>query len=134
MRVAPKLRVASSYGKSLGAINRTNARRRIATYQEMGYPAGRWRLPTSGELQFIVKLSQDGKIPVVFNSGSTYWTAQGACTINRNGSLTLSTGNRTTCFVRGVYDEWYWEQYPQYSISPMGTNYTYTLGDVPRGK
>lgn len=134
MRVAPKLRVASSYGKSLGAINRTNARRRIATYQEMGYPAGRWRLPTYGELQFIVKLSQDGKIPVLFNSGSTYWTAQGACTINRNGSLTLSTGNRTTCFVRGVYDEWYWEQYPQYSISPMGTNYTYTLGDVPRGK
>lgn len=133
MRIGPKIRVASSYGVTQ-PLNRDDARRRVATYQEVNCPAGRWRLPTYGELQFIVKLSQEGKIPVLFNSGSTYWTAQGACTVNRNGTLTLSTNTNTTCYVRGVYDEWYWELYPQYSITPTGTDYTYTLGDVLRGK
>lgn len=132
MRVAPKIRVASSYGKSKQGLNRDNARRRIATYQEMGYPAGRWRLPTYGELEYIISLSQTGKIPVLFNSGSTYWTAQGACTVNTNGTLNLSGSTTGSHYVRGVYDEWYWEQYPQYSIKPTGTNYTYTLGDMPR--
>lgn len=135
MCVAPKLRIASSYGKSLGAINRNTARRRIATYQEMNCPAGRWRLPTYGELLYIVQLSQTEKIPVLFNSGANYWTAQGRCTVNDDGTITLNTNisNNTTAYVRGVYDEWYWEQYPQYSIKPSGTNYSYTLGDMPRG-
>lgn len=132
MMVAPKLRIASSYGKSLEPTNRSNSRRRIATYQELNCPAGRWRLPTKGELQFIVNLSQTGKIPVLFNSGSRYWTAHGLFTVKTNG--TLSPSNRTTGFVRGVYDEWYWEN-SQYKITPdTNGNYTYTLGDVERGK
>lgn len=131
-RVAPKFRVASSWGQ-VNTINRQTARRRIATYQEQGCPAGRWRLPTYGELLYIIKLSQAGKIPRLFNDGGTYWTAQGRCTVNSNGTLTLSTNNNGNAFVRGVYDEWYWEN-SQYQIT-AGTNgnYSYTLGDVPRG-
>lgn len=135
MRVAPKFRVASSYGKT-NAVNRDDARRRMATYQEVDCPAGRWRMPTYGELQFIISLSSTGKIPVLFTIGSTYWTAQGPCTVNSNGTITLVTANNDnfdTYYVRGVYDEWYWENYPQYTITPTGNNYTYTLGDVPRG-
>lgn len=127
--VAPKFRVASSYGKTY-RVNRQGARRRMATYQEVDCPAGRWRLPTYGELQYIISLSSTGKIPVLFTRGSAYWTAQGACTVNNNGTITLTT--ETSAFVRGVYDEWFWEEYPQYSIKPTGNNYTYTLGDMPR--
>ena len=132
--VAPKFRVASSYGKTT-TVNRQSARRRMATYQEVNCPAGRWRLPTYGELEYIVKLSGSGKIPILFtpysSSGTGYWTAQGVCNVNNDGTIELTTA--TTGAVRGIYDEWYWEQYPQYSISPTGSNYTYTLGDVPRG-
>lgn len=134
MRVAPKLRVASSYGKTT-TVDRDGARRRMATYQELNCPAGRWRLPTYGELQYIISLSSTGKIPVLFSPGSEYWTAQGPCTVNSDGTIKLVTVTNNSYgnyYVRGVYDEWYWEQYPQYSIKPTGTNYTYTLGDMPR--
>lgn len=127
--IAPKFRVASSYGKTT-EVNRQGARRRIATYQEVNCPAGRWRLPTKGELQYIITLSSTGKIPVLFTINSAYWTAQGKFTVNRDGTIKESTG--TTAYVRGVYDEWYWEQYPEYNITPNGNNYIYTLGDMPR--
>lgn len=133
MMIAPKFRVASSYGKTQD-MNRQGARRRMATYQEFNCPAGRWRLPTYGELEYIVKLSGTGKIPILFTETTGnlkgYWTAQGVCRVNRDGTIQLT--NSTTGSVRGIYDEWYWEQYPQYSITPSGNNYTYTLGDMPR--
>lgn len=131
--VAPKLRIASSWGQ-VNTINRETARRRIATYQEQGCPAGRWRLPTYGELLYIIKLSESGKIPLLFTSGGNYWTAQGRCTVNSNGTLSLTTNvsNYTTAYVRGVYDEWYWEN-SNYKIDAANDGtYTYTLGDVPR--
>lgn len=134
MMVAPKFRVASSYGKT-STVNRDGARRRIATYQERGCMAGRWRLPTYGELQFIISLSSTGKIPELFTTGSTYWTAQGPCRVNDNGTITLRTAdyyNYGDYYVRGVYDEWYWNEKPLYSITPSGNNFTYTLGDMPR--
>lgn len=65
--VAPKLRIASSYSTVAPKLSKTQARRRCATYQEMGYPAGRWRLPTRAEVQFIANLSTREKIPVLFN-------------------------------------------------------------------
>ncbi len=131
MRIAPKFRVASSYGKTT-AVNRDAARRRMATYQELNCPAGRWRLPTYGELQFIISLSSTKKIPVLFAIGSNYWTAQGQCTVNSDGTITLSDNTNSTCFVRGVYDEWFWEEKSDYVITPNGNNYTYTLGDMPK--
>lgn len=134
MMVAPKFRVASSYGVT-NQVSRENARKRIASYQETGCPAGRWRLPTYGELQFIITLSSSGKIPVLFTKGSTYWTAQGPCQVSSNGAyITLTTpNNNTRAAVRGVYDEWYWEEKTDYTITPNANgNYTFTWGDVPR--
>lgn len=132
MRVAPKFRVASSYGVT-NTIDRDEARKRVASYQECGCPAGRWRLPTYGELQFIVSLSSTNKIPRLFNISANYWTAQGLCTINNDGTITRNTSTSGTGYVKGVYDDWYWEQYPQYTISP-NTNgvYSFRWGDVPR--
>ena len=141
MRIAPKFRVASSYGKTQ-PLSRDEARRRMATYQELNCPAGRWRLPTYGELQFIISLSSTKKIPVLFSVNNYYWTAQGPCLINSDGTITLSPdkasftdsffGGGSEVYARGVYDEWYWEKETDYTISPNGTNYTYTLGDMPR--
>ena len=104
--VAPILRVASSYGGVPGMLNRVSARRRCAAYQEMGRPAGRWRLPTLSEMQFITNLSIQGRIPTLFtpyhSPGKTgseppqpnyhtdghpwyvypcYWCAQGAASV-----------------------------------------------------
>lgn len=70
--VAPKLRIASSFGSVPGQFGREMARRRCAAYQEEGYPAGRWRLPTLGEIKFITQLSSSGRIPTLF----TQWNAQ----------------------------------------------------------
>ncbi len=131
-RIAPKFRVASSYGKTQ-TLSRNGARRRMATYQELNCPAGRWRLPTYGELEFIISLSSTGKIPELYSVGYYYWTAQGPCLINNDGTITLANVNTNNVSVRGVYDEWYWENYPQYVITPTNNRYTYTLGDVPRG-
>ncbi len=138
MVIGPKIRVASSWGTT-SSMGRNNARRRCATYQEMGFPAGRWRLPTYGELLYIVNLSATGKIPELFtprtSSGywgsSGYWTAQGAYYVNNDGTLTKASdsGNHA---VRAVYDEWYWEKETNYVLKPGSNgNYTYTLGDMP---
>lgn len=134
MRVAPKFRVASSYGKTT-TVGRVGARRRMATYQELDCPAGRWRLPTYGELQYIISLSSTGKIPLLFSLDFDYWTAQGLCTVNSNGTISLK-GTSGNGYVRGVYDDWYWEQFPApYSVlTPTNNIYTYTLGDIQRGK
>lgn len=44
--IAPSFRMASSYGKCGGTITKAEAVRRCAAYQEDGFPAGRWRVPT----------------------------------------------------------------------------------------
>lgn len=59
--IAPKFRIASSRGATQ-PMTYANAFRRCASYQEYGYPAGRWRLPTVAEIQYIAKLNADGKI------------------------------------------------------------------------
>lgn len=125
--IAPKLRIASSYGVCAGTISRQEARRRCATYQERGYPAGRWRVPTLGELQFIISLSVNNKIPRLFNNGSNYFTAQGSVTIQDN--LSISRNPDASSFVRCVYDEWYWEKQTDYTITPTTG---YRLGDMPK--
>ena len=117
--IAPKIRIASSYGVCTQGISLENARRRCAGYQEDGIPAGRWRLPTMAEVKFISKLSSLGRIPYLFgranddgspyNSDHYYWTANGLIHIN-NGTETAeeATGSSTSTSVRCVYDEWYW--------------------------
>lgn len=123
--IAPKFRIASSYGVT-STITYENAQRRCATYQEDGYPAGRWRLATPAEIEYINKLSYDGVFPALFSSGSSYWCANGYCT---DGTVTYSTtGNR---YVRCVYDEWYWEN-TEYPRIPSGQRTTAMWGDAER--
>ncbi len=129
--IAPKIRVASSYGKT-NPQNRRNSRRRCATYQEAGYPAGRWRLPTLGEMQYIVNLSNTGKIPVLFSNSRTYLSAQGWVSIPAasTSDITLTANDDTqSAYVRCVYDEWYWEKQTDYTITPTTG---YRLGDMPK--
>ena len=144
--VAPVFRIASSFGKvSLSNsyaqnIMRTNyldresrreARRRCAAYQEAGRPAGRWRVPTISEIEYVMQLSADNKIPHLFGlinqSNSLYWCSTGLLSIDlvgiddpndgrtardriteRDGSYDIPQRNAPA--VRCVYDEWYWTQ------------------------
>ena len=129
--VAPKIRIASSWGVTYH-ISRVNARRRAATYQERGCPAGRWRLPTLGEFTYITQLSAAGKIPTLFTLNNNSLTAQGVYRVDRNGNVTAQN-NATTTSIRAVYDEWYWENSQYQLTSGANGGYTYTLGDVPRG-
>ncbi|WP_300805401.1 hypothetical protein, partial [uncultured Duncaniella sp.] len=134
--VAPKIRVASSYGVSQ-PMSETAAISRCAAYQELDCPAGRWRLPTYGELEYIINLSNEGKIPVLFTSSSNYWSAHGAMQgqVDSNGHLVSYNGDAN---VRCVYDEWYWQDS---KVSSSGTDtsngvsftkYPFTWGDKPR--
>lgn len=124
--IAPSFTVASSLGATLYVPTKKGARRRCASYQENGRPAGRWRLPTPGEVQYIVELSKDNKIPRLFgsSSGSTnYWTSYGYITVTNgdNASFETKTGTPSTPYVRCVYDEWYWKD-----KAPVNT---FTWGD-----
>ena len=109
MTIAPKFRVASSYGVS-PTMDKQTAQRRCASYQEQGYPAGRWRLPTYAEMEYIISLSNRNMIPVLFSANSRYWNASGSSSgqLGADGFLGNPTTSTNT-HVRCVYDEWYWE-------------------------
>ena len=115
--LSPEYMIASSYGVT-NAVTKENARRRCASYQEDGYPAGRWRLPTSAEIEYAVQLSAWKIIPILFGSeGSTtnYWSANGRVEVTydangNNGTVTVYENATYTnsYYVRCVYDNWYW--------------------------
>lgn len=126
--VSPKIRIASSWGVCDGAISKTNARRRCATYQERNYPAGRWRIPTKGELEFILTQSLENHIPTLFNASSSYWTAQGRVTTSLKDGVLGTTSNDGNAYVRCVYDEWYWDG----EELPGDSNFSFTWGDRER--
>ena len=118
--IAPKFRMASAHGRVSSQLQGyANTLNRAASYQEDGYPAGRWRVPTMAEIRFVTKLYADGKIPPLFNSGTGYWSATGRVTPSTDGTVTIdrNTGSSATSAsaVRCVYDEWYWDysQYPR---------------------
>lgn len=131
--LAPKFRIASAHGRVASSFQNYNGIvKRSATYQEDGYPAGRWRLPTRAEIKFVTKLYADKKIPPLFHSTSgmkvAYWYSTGTVTPNSNGTLDFNDNptDETTGAVRSVYDEWYWEQ----STPSRLTDYTkFTWGD-----
>jgi hypothetical protein len=121
-------------------LSAAEARYRCASYQEDGYPAGRWRVPTSAELRFIGKLCAEQKLPPLFSDGVTYWSASAGFTYNRsNGTFTERT---SADYVRCVYDEWYWGSERDAKINPnptrwnqdrtgseLGDYYLFTWGD-----
>lgn len=119
--IAPKFTVVSghAYSASAGGTGEAgleSARRRCATYQQYGYPAGRWRLPTYAEMKFVKILQDDKKIRDVFH-GDHNWSA--TAVVDENGNK-----NGTGGYVRCVYDNWYWERYD---------NNHNTMNRIPKG-
>lgn len=68
--IAPQIRIASSWGATTVMTDYDLAEERCAAYQENGYPAGRWRVPTVAEIDFLIKLSNNGYIPPLFTTTS----------------------------------------------------------------
>ncbi len=127
--IAPKLRIASSHGACQSMLY-DDAFRRCASYQEDGFPAGRWRVPTKAEIEYMAKLNADGKIPRLLGTSSgvsDYWCNSGYVGVRIGSSPTYSnsTQSDTKCYVRCVYDEWYWEGNND-GIRMLGT---FTWGD-----
>jgi len=95
--LSPEYMIGSSYGKSM-PLCYPQAYARAAAYQESGYPMGRWRIPTFGEVKLAQRLSDFGKIPNLFSE--FYWYA--SCGADYKNDYARSGG------CRPVYDKWYW--------------------------
>ena len=115
----------------------------------MGYPAGRGRLPTYGEVSFIMELAAQYKIPRLFGTYDTtwyYWCAQGLVTVpakkdeggpsipsTNNGYIAPPVSGVQNCQrARFVYDEWYWGEADLQANGTEGSTnpiYTFTWGD-----
>lgn len=114
--IAPDFLICSAWGRTQGenAQNFQTFERRCATYQEAGYPAGRWRIPTEAELAYIYKLQEIGVIPILFQqTGSAYWASSGWAIENYNNGVANFSNNPNVggagrAGVRCVYDLWYW--------------------------
>lgn len=120
--IAPKLFIASRWSRfaSNEYVSHQNAQKRCATYQEAGYPAGRWRLPTEAEVNFIVNLQNYNFINQLFIARA--FTASGSTIQVSNNQITYST-TYTTAVCRCVYDAWYWGEDPVEEAKS-----TYTIG------
>ena len=120
--ISPEFMLASSYGGISGLTNFGQALLRCATYQEDGYPAGRWRLPTESELVFIESIQAKGLIPMILADGTwassgRVYTTYGTQPNNRFRSIYEYNGHTTRC----VYDTWYW------GADPVVDENTYTV-------
>ena len=134
--IAPRFRIASSRGATR-PMTYANAFRRCATYQEDGYPAGRWRVPTKAEIEYIAKLNADGKIDMLLGgeSGTTdYWCNSGYVTVEMGQTpiFTEYSGETTTRYVRCVYDDWYWSNTTYKRIETGRNNFRW--GDEARAQ
>lgn len=150
--VAPKFKIVSYNSASRSYGTAEGAAMRCATLQEDGYPAGRWRLPTIAEIQYIIKLQNEGAIQKIFtSSSSSYATATSYTNTNNdvvrvtltsggNGDTDrdgLTFGEKTDRIsVRCVYDEWFWgsareaKENPEADSTPdNGDEYLFTWGD-----
>lgn len=131
--IAPAIRIASKFGgMEYGKANKQAAVFKCATYQEDGYPAGRWRLPTLAEIKFIATLQAQKTFVVLFGS-TIYWSVNGAVQVNKDTGKVDEKPLLTQALARCVYDSWYWDQYPApYNRLPEGDRDHYVLGDLPR--
>ena len=128
--IAPRFLVCSFYnsiltgpdrGRGVNAVTYDDACRRAATFQENGYPAGRWRLPTEAEIMFMVQRQLERVIPYLWASGE-YWCANGrVVSVDRNSGVatfkdsasnTSDSDGKQRAWARFVYDLWYWGDEP----------------------
>ena len=137
--IAPEFMFASSYGKTQH-MRYPSAALRCAAYQEDGYPAGRWRLPTKAEIEMCIKLQEKGAIPNLFNkdissySEARYPAASGYYYGKDNTSNPVGwyqTNNSTKGSVqylnpRCVYDTWYWGREEVDDCMDKSSTTTYT--------
>ena len=133
--IAPKFRIASGYCVMQTFYDENDyyhyMKKRCASYQEDGYPAGRWRLPTAAEVEFIVDLSNKGKIPTLFNNTIRYWCAHGYLRVNSGQvGITHTAYVGDGASVRCVYDDWYWGSDPV--LTTEADKRKFTWGDVSR--
>lgn len=122
--LSPKFRISSAYGQ-LGNNKLTleNAKKRCATYQEYGYPAGRWRLATKAELEYIAILCQFDALPISLFGASTYWGANDRYSIDTSDGKIEAAGSSGYAYLRCVYDDWYW------GSTPLNDKTKFTWGD-----
>ena len=108
--IAPQFLVSSGLNATAtGNMTFDFAVKRAATYQEAGYPAGRWRLPTEAEMAFIVARQNDGTIPNLYATGTKYWAGSGRLLQPASGgAINFSNDDGSGHSCRFVYDLWYW--------------------------
>ena len=112
--LAPAYRISTKLGGTeFGNLDEAHAKWRCAGYQEDGFPAGRWRIPTMSEIRFIAQLSAKGVFESMFKGD--YWSANGVVTVNKESGSVAENPSATTALLRCVYDSWYWgdEQWPK---------------------
>lgn len=126
--IAPAFKIASSWGiVNSGSLTYETAKRRCASYQENGYPAGRWRVPTEAEIQYIVSLSDRGVIPVLFSGD--YYASSGRYYDNDSSPAGFHDDSRGGHVVRCVYDVWYWGN--EKMSEKGGSDTQFVWGDEP---
>jgi len=116
--IAPKFMLSSGDGGCNGRkAGWASNVERCASYQEDGYPAGRWRLPTEAEMVFVYTLAQELKlISNPFYSASHYWACTGRNFFQAKFNEVQGEGGNGNNAVgwssRCVYDLWYWGEEP----------------------
>lgn len=126
--IAPAFKIASSWGVvDANSLTYETAKRRCASYQENGYPAGRWRVPTEAEIKYIVSLSDRGVIPVLF--GGDYYASSGRYYDNERYPADFHDDNGGGHAVRCVYDVWYWGN--EKMSEKGGSDTQFVWGDEP---
>lgn len=106
--IAPAFLLASEWGRQgQGNSDLETVTKRCATYQEAGYPAGRWRLPTMAEVMFCINLQRNNFIGELFKNTANNWVSNGLV-VQGNGTVAEGGGQTVRC----VYDIWYWGEEP----------------------
>lgn len=128
--MAPSFRVASKCGGTeFDGLTEEQAKWRCASFQEDGFPAGRWRLPTKGEISFIATLSSNNVFERLFSDGGTYWSANGSVKVS-GGTVTLNY--QPKALIRCVYDTWYWGDDRPDELKNQDDRYNFYWGDAER--
>lgn len=106
--IAPSYRISTKLSGTYRntKVSKAQAQYRCAAFQENGFPAGRWRLPTMAEISFSAQLSANGVFTAQFST--LYWSANGVVDVNQADGTVTPEPSKNEGFVRCVYDSWYW--------------------------